>query len=176
MKKLTTINPENVSEEEVQSYRVREAARAVVTDGNGKIALLHVSKKNYYKLPGGGLDEGEDILTALKRECQEEIGCAIEVLGEVGSIVEYRKIFTLKQTSYCYVAKVVGEKGTPNFMGDEIEEGFKEVWLSYEDAERALTESKATDYEGSAYIVPRDILLLKEARQFIEVEGKANIL
>jgi 8-oxo-dGTP pyrophosphatase MutT (NUDIX family) len=114
------------------------------------------------------LDEGEGILTALKRECQEEIGCDIEVLGEVGSTVEYRKIFTLKQTSYCYVARVVGEKGTPHFMGDEIEEGFKEVWLSYEDAERALVESQATDYERSAYIVPRDILLLKEARRFIK--------
>ncbi len=167
MKELARINPENVSEEEVRGYRVREAARAIVTDADGKIALLHVSKKNYYKLPGGGLDEGEDILTALRRECQEEIGCAIDVLGEIGSIVEFRKIFTLKQTSYCYVARVVGEKRTPSFMGDEIEEGFKEVWLSYEDAERALAESKATDYEGSAYIVPRDILFLKEARQFI---------
>ena len=168
MKELAIINPENASEEEAQSYRIREAARAIVIDADGKVALLHVSKKNYYKLPGGGLDVGEDIMTALKRECQEEIGCDIEVFGEVGSIVEYRKIFTLKQTSYCYVAKVVGEKGMPSFMGDEIEEGFKEVWLSYKDAERALAESKATDYEGSAYIVPRDILFLKEARQFIE--------
>lgn len=167
MKELATINPENVSEEEARDYRVREAARAIVTDADGKVALLHVSRKNYYKLPGGGLDEGEDIMTALKRECQEEIGCDIEVFDEVGSIVEFRKIFTLKQTSYCYVARVAGEKGTPSFMGDEIEEGFKEVWLSYEDAELALAESKATDYEGSAYIVPRDMFFLKEARQFI---------
>ena len=168
MKELAIINPENVSEEEVQSYRVREAARAIVVDADGKVALLHVSKKSYYKLPGGGLDEGEDVMTALRRECSEEIGCDVEVFGEVGSIVEYRKIFTpLKQTSYCYVARVVGEKGTPNFMGDEIEEGFKEVWLSYEEAERALAKSKAMDYEGSVYIVPRDIFFLKEARQFI---------
>lgn len=168
MKELAIINPENVSEEEVLSYRTRESARAVVFDADGKIALLHVTKKNYYKLPGGGLDEGEDIMTALRRECQEEIGCDIEVIGEIGSIIEYRKIFTLKQTSFCYVAKVVGEKGVPSFTGSEVEDGFKEVWLSYDDTERALAESRATDYEGSAYIVPRDIFLLKEARKFLK--------
>lgn len=168
MKELAIINPENVSEEEVSTYRTREAARAVVFDADGKIALLHVIKKNYYKLPGGGLDEGEDVMTALRRECQEEIGCDVEVIGEIGSIIEYRKIFTLKQTSYCYVAKVVGEKGKPNFTGSEVEDGFKEVWLSYDDAEHALAESSATDYEGSSYIVPRDVLLLREARKFLK--------
>lgn len=170
MKELAIINPENVSEEEALSYRVREAARAVVFDANGKIALLHVTKKNYYKLPGGGLDEGEDVMTALRRECQEEIGCDVEVIGEIGSIIEYRKIFTLKQTSYCYVAKVVGEKGAPSFTGSEVEDGFKEVWLSYDDAERALAGSRATDYEGSAYIVQRDAILLKEIKNNLQIQ------
>lgn len=164
MKELKILNPEDVSEEEVKSYLTREAARAIVIDANGMIALLHVSKKNYYKLPGGGLNENEDRITALKRECQEEIGCEVDVIGEVGSIVEYRKIFKIKQISYCYFAKVKGKKGLPKFMDDEIEFGFKEMWLSYKDAEHALVNSKATDNEGSAYIVPRDIIFLKEAK------------
>ena len=168
MKELKLLNPENASEEEVRSYRIREAARAIVIDANGKIALLYVSKKNYYKLPGGGLDEGEEKINALKRECKEEIGCDIEIIDKVGSIVEYRKMFNIKQTSYCYLAKVKGEKELPNFMDDEIEDGFKEVWLSYEDAERALMENKAIGYEGSAYIVPRDIIFLREAKKFIK--------
>ena len=167
MKELKLLNPENASEEEVQSYRIREAARAIVIDANGKIALLYVSKKNYYKLPGGGLDEGEEKINALKRECKEEIGCDVEIINEVGSIVEYRKMFNIKQTSYCYLAKVKGEKGLPNFMDDEIESGFKEVWLSYENAERALMENKDICYEGSAYIVPRDTIFLKEAKNKI---------
>ena len=98
MKTIKLINPENVSEEEVKKYRVREAGRAVVVDENGMIALLHVTKENYYKLPGGGIEDTEDKMIALKRECKEEIGCDVEVIGEVGTIVEYRKICTLKQT------------------------------------------------------------------------------
>ena len=40
-------------------YKERRSSRAVVLDGDGKIALLHVTKKNFYKLPGGGVEEGE---------------------------------------------------------------------------------------------------------------------
>ena len=56
MKQLKLINPENVSEEEVKNYSVREAVRAVVFDEDKKVALLYVSKENYYKIPGGGIE------------------------------------------------------------------------------------------------------------------------
>ncbi|HEY4496078.1 MAG TPA: NUDIX domain-containing protein [Candidatus Paceibacterota bacterium] len=126
MKLIKLINPENVSEEEVKNYRVREAGRAIVLDENGHIGLLHVSKENYYKLAGGGIEEGEDKIIALRRECLEELGCDIEITGEIGFIVEYRRIFNLKQTSYCYLAKVKGKKGNPDFTDDEKENGFKQ--------------------------------------------------
>lgn len=168
MKLIKIINPEDVSEEEVQSYRTREAGRAVVFDDDNKVALLHVTKENYYKLPGGGIEDGEDKISALYRECQEEIGCDIDIINELGFIVEYRKIFTLKQTSYCYLAKVKGPKGKPDFTDSEKEKGFEVVWLSYEEAIRVLNESKAVSIEGGSYIVPRDIAFIEEARIYIK--------
>jgi len=161
MKQLLLINPENVTEEEVKNYPVREAVRAIVLDADNKIALLHVSNKGYYKLPGGGIEGTEDRLPALQRECQEEIGCVVEVSEEIGSIIEYRKIFGLKQISYCYLAKVQGPKGAPNFTEEEIAGGFEQIWVSYPDALRFMNESKASDIEGRDYIVPRDTTLLK---------------
>jgi 8-oxo-dGTP diphosphatase len=172
MKLIKVINPEGVSEEEVGDYRVREAGRAVVMDDDGNIALLYVAEKSYYKLPGGGIEDTEDRMMALKRECQEEIGCDVEVIGEIGTIVEYRKIFSLKQTSYCYLAKVKGEKGKPDFTDSEKENGFEQVWLPYDEALKALLNSKATNIEGSAYIVPRDTAFLQEAKDLIEKKEK----
>lgn len=167
MKLIKLINPENVSEEEVKNYRVREAGRAVVMDNDGMIALLCVAKESYYKLPGGGIEDTEDKMIALRRECQEEIGCGIEVVGEIGAIVEYRKIFGLKQTSYCYLAKVKGGKGKPDFTDNEKEKGFEQVWLPYDEALKALSGSKAVSIEGGAYIVPRDTAFLQEAKNLI---------
>lgn len=161
MKQLLLLNPENATENEVKNYRVREAARAVVIDNEGKIALLHVSKEKYYKLPGGGLEGTEDRLVALRRECQEEIGCDVEVIEEIGYVTEYRKIFSLKQTSFCYLTKVKGKKKEPDFTDTEIEKGFEVVWLVYEDARKYLAECSPTTFEGKAYIVPRDIAILE---------------
>ena len=83
------IFPDLNDNEKVPS-RHREAARAVVFDFENKVALLHVKKHAYHKLPGGGLEEGEDIKTALEREMMEEIGCQVEVQNEIGEIIEYR--------------------------------------------------------------------------------------
>lgn len=167
MKPLKLINPENASEEEVKNYQVREAGRAVVLDNESMVALLHVTKENYYKLPGGGLEDEEDKIIALKRECIEEIGCDIEVTNEIGTIVEYRKIFSLKQISYCYLAKIKGEKGIPDFTEKEKEGGFEVVWVGFDEAMKLVSSSKAENLEGSLYIVPRETEILSEAKNLL---------
>jgi 8-oxo-dGTP diphosphatase len=169
MKELLLLNPEQATPEEAAEYKKREAARAVVVDAEGNIALLHVANDGYYKLPGGGIEEGEDKLVALARECKEEIGCEVDVLGEVGVIVEHRKFCTLHQTSYCYAARVKGEKGEPDFTEGEINDGFELVWVSYDDAIRLIEESARTarNTEGMDYIVPRDTTFLRAAREMI---------
>ncbi len=49
---LIEIGGENLSEETKNSFRVRKAARAILLDNENKLALLHVKKRGYHKLPG----------------------------------------------------------------------------------------------------------------------------
>jgi len=160
---IKLLNSEKATEEEAAGYAIRTAARPVVYDNDGNVALMNVSKYGYHKLPGGGIEEGEDELTALRGECREKIGCEIEVFGEVGQIVEYRKMFKIKQISFCYLAKVAGEKGTPSFTQGEIDIGFRVKWLPPEQALQLLSSDRPQDEEGKLYIVPRDKILLEEA-------------
>jgi len=65
----------------LSDYRMRKAARAAVFDHEGNLALLHVSKHHYYKLPGGGIEVrcgpgGHSIY------CRARVGARFEVTGE----------------------------------------------------------------------------------------------
>lgn len=146
-------------------FRDREAGRAVVFDKDGKVALFHSTKKHYHKLPGGGVEEGEDIETALRREILEEIGCAVENIRELAVIEEYRNEFALRQVSHCFVADVLGEKGEPNLDEGEIEEGFVTEWLYLDDAVALLaSQENVEDYQGK-FIQMRDLAFLRAAQQ-----------
>ncbi len=134
MKEIALLNPENVSTDELRTYRKREAARAVVLDEESNVALLHARETDYYKLPGGGLDDNENKITALKRECREELGCDVTVIDSIGLVQEWRKFCKIYQISFCYLAKVVGAKRDPDFTESEIAERFEVVWLPYSEA------------------------------------------
>lgn len=167
MKVIKTLNPENAADDEVAKFSVREAVRAVVYDQDDNVAVLNVSKQNYHKLPGGGVEEGEDVDTALKRECQEELGCEIEIVGELGQIIEYRKMFHLKQISPCYLAKVVGKKEKPSFTEEEMKDDFQIKWLAIEKAIKLLDSDRPLNDEGRLYIVSRDRTFLEAAKSSI---------
>jgi len=148
---------------------IRHASRAVLLDEHNKIALLNVSKWAYYKLPGGGIDEGESKEEALHRECLEEAGCRIKIIEEIGQIVEHRGKWNILQTSYCYVAKVLGDKGSPNFEQGEIDDGFKLIWVDMDEALNLVKNSRPDDgtYDGK-FIVRRDAVILAEAKKLIK--------
>lgn len=144
-------------------YKSRQAARAVVTDASGRVPLLFVSKHNYHKLPGGGVEVGEDMKIALARELLEEIGCEAEANGEVGEIVEYRESWNLKQISYCYIATQHGKINPPDFTESELREGFEIKWLeNLETAIKTLKVDKPDNYEGK-FIQKRDLTFLLAA-------------
>lgn len=164
MKLLRATGLGNLSPEVIARLKLRRAARAVVFDDDKNVALLHVQKDGYYKLPGGGIEQGEDILAALKRECLEEIGCHIEVDQELGMTIEYREQYQMKQESYCFIAHTIGAKGTPQFSEKERQDQFKAIWVSLPEAIHLTTESNTEEYQGS-FIVPRDLLVLQEAEK-----------
>ncbi len=156
---IATINPEHISDAVVATYSVRQAARAVVLDRDGRIALLHVARHDYYKLPGGGIEPGEDIATALIRECQEEIGCNIFVGESLGEVHEFRSRFLQHQISYCFMAQVEGEIGKPDFTPEEVADGFTLGWYTLEEARMILHSQSPTEYVGQ-FIALRDSAIL----------------
>ena len=55
---------------------VRNSARSIIIR-NGKVAMVHSLKYDYYKFPGGGIEAGENPVEAMIRETREEVGLTV---------------------------------------------------------------------------------------------------
>ncbi len=149
------------------NFSLRQAARAVVRNEQGQVALLKVNKHNYHKLPGGGVEQGENEKQALKRELLEEIGCRARIVSELGKIIEFRNKWKLKQTSYCYLTVQVGEQLAPEFTQKEKKDGFEILWVdNIESAVALLKADEPANYEG-LFIQQRDIKFLEAAKNML---------
>lgn len=153
---------------EFNNPRVRYGARGIVIREDGKIAIFNKTNKNEYKLPGGGVDEGEDIKEAFKREALEETGCKIEIIKELGTIEEHKSLDNFKQISYLFVGKVIKNDNQLYLTQKEKDEGAKLIWVDKEEGLELiincfanLKESKYENLYHSKFIVLRDRYILE---------------
>lgn len=108
--------------------RVRASA---IIKYDGKIILIKrekgydENKRTYYVIPGGGVEESEDLIEATVREIDEELGITIDFSGECFHLE------TEEKDEYFYVASYKsGTLGTGT--GPEFTEGDYDRYGSYE--------------------------------------------
>lgn len=79
----------------------RPSSRGIIIK-DGKIALVYSTKEKYYKFPGGGFKDGEDMKAALIREVREEAGLIVlpETIKEFGSVMRRQKSNYLPDTVF----------------------------------------------------------------------------
>lgn len=69
-------------------YIDRHAVRLILINTHNQIVIIHARKDDYYRLPGGGIEDDEDHAVAAVREAKEETGCIIKVDGECMATTE----------------------------------------------------------------------------------------
>jgi len=77
---------------------------------------------------------GESIEAGVIRECLEETGCAVVLLKDLGVTEDYRGCEKKHYINYCYVAKVVSEKGKLQPTKEESKKGMYVKWVSFDKA------------------------------------------
>lgn len=163
MRLIGTITDEDIFGKRTRAkiLQERSASRAIMLKGED-IALLWLSKHSYHKLPGGGIEKGEDSRKALNRELLEETGWEAKVRGELGITIEIRARYGLRQVSYTYLADAIRKVSVPRFTPKEMSKGFELRWINIYDAYKIMQNETPKDYEGK-FIHFRDFLLLKNA-------------
>ena len=132
--------------------------RAKRDDDFGKATLIETS--------GGGVEAGEDLETALKRELKEELGAEVEIMHKIGIVSDYYNLIHRHNINNYYLCKVTsfGEK---HLTPDEINEfHLSTLKLSYDEALREY--NRCANTRIGKLIAARELPILKQAKDLLD--------
>lgn len=136
MKKILTLDAENYPGDMEEIFRI--AVRGIICIG-GKILMIE-DNLGEVKLPGGGMEDGEDDLQTLCREVREETGFVVVPASVIpfGEIEEKRlsahedRIW--HQISRLYFCDVEDGRQECEYSANEKKHGFRPALYSIEEA------------------------------------------
>jgi len=149
----------------------RYTSRGILINELDNVAIMYMSKNGFYKLPGGGIEDGETEQQAFIREIKEETGRNCEIILKLGILEEHKNKNAFFQYSHCFYAKVVGDITENNLTDNEKQLGLKLEWFSIEEAIKivGICFRKCNDY-GFRFMLLRDLNIL----QYVYSEIKNN--
>ena len=150
----------------------RNIARAIVFDEEGQFYLVRAERDDDFgkatliETAGGGVEPGEDLITAIRRELKEELGVKVEVLCKIGIVSDYYNLIHRHNINNYFLCKIesFGEK---NLTQDEINSfHLSTLRLSYDEAVREY-ESRANTKLGKL-VANRELPVLHRAKEIID--------
>lgn len=139
----------------------RYTARAIVKNTDGKYAVMYSHKFNLYSLPGGGIEGDEDVITALKREIDEETGCSCDTITELGYVSENRFHCDYTQISYYFMVEAKSTSGNMRLTQDEITNSTEVQWHTLDNMVE-LIYSPIHDTTQRKFLQARDVAAINE--------------
>ena len=143
----------------------RDSARSIIIR-NGRVAMVHSLKYDYYKFPGGGIEAGEKPAEAMIRETREEAGLAVipETVKEYGIVHRIQKnekdeTECFVQDNYYYLGEAENEPVSQELDDYEAKESYM---LEYIDPATAIRKNRALkDSPYNRLMFEREALVLE---------------
>ena len=149
----------------------RLIVRAIVTDGAGKLGFVRAERDDIFgratliETSGGGVEPGEDLCEAIRRELREELGAEVEILGKIGVVSDYYNLIHRHNINHYFLCKALSF-GARHLTEEEIEDyHLTTLRLTYEEALRAY-ELRANTKLGRL-IAQRELPILRRAGEML---------
>ncbi|MCR5206687.1 MAG: GNAT family N-acetyltransferase, partial [Lachnospiraceae bacterium] len=145
----------------------RRIARGIVFDDDGYFYFVRVKRDDDFgratliETAGGGVEAGEDLDSAIKRELKEELGVEVEVICRIGVVSDYYNMIHRHNLNNYFLCKVVSF-GDKHLTQDEIEDfHLSTLKLTYEEAIAEYEKRRKTKI--GRLIANRELPILKHA-------------
>ena len=157
--------------------KIRPSVRAIILRG-GEVAMIHSLLYDYYKFPGGGIEQGESLHDALIREVREEAGLRVipESIREFGSVLRIQRsdkhdtprIF--EQQKYYYLCETAGAPEPQKL--DDYEE-FERFTLEFAAPQTAIDANRTHDHSGKdPVLIEREARVLELITEHLSADEK----
>lgn len=154
----------------------RMIARAIVFDEAGDLYFVRAIRNDAFgpatliETSGGGVEAGEDLVSAIRRELKEELGAEVDVLSKIGVVSDYYNLIHRHNINHYFLCKIKSF-GDRHLTKDEIEQfHLSTLKLSYEDAVREY--ETRTDSRIGRLIAQRELPVLRRAKELLDTLGR----
>ena len=162
MKQICDLNDKVILGQDGLSNKApRITARAIVKNQDALYAVMYAGKFKLHSLPGGGVEDGEDVLTALQREVYEETGCVCDEIQELGIVAENRASLDYTQINHYFVVSTSHTPGENHLTEAEQDSRTIVKWETWDEMVRLINEQEFDRVQGK-YLKARDVAALKE--------------
>jgi len=154
----------------------RLIVRAVVYDDAGFLYFVRAQRDDDFgcatliETSGGGVESGEELTAAIRRELREELGAEVEIICKIGLVSDYYNLIHRHNLNHYFFCRVrsFGEK---QLMPDEIEDfHLSTLKLSLREAEEEYKQCACTKL--GRLIAERELPILHEAERLINEHRK----
>lgn len=176
MKIGKTIIEDNIDLRKNKAHKLRKTVRAVILNEQKEVLMLYSTVFNDYTFPGGGIKNNENMKDALIRELTEETGASnILIIKRLGHTKEIKYSLgtsnnTYIQKSYYFLCEI-DEIGTPNYVGRELDQGLKAVFVKIDEAinhNQMINESRVYK-NGMQTVLPRENSVLEMLKRKLKI-------
>jgi 8-oxo-dGTP pyrophosphatase MutT (NUDIX family) len=150
----------------------RQIARAIVFDESGYFYFVRAvrdddfGKATLIETSGGGVEPGEELTQAIKRELKEELGVEVDIVCKIGVVSDYYNLIHRHNINNYYLCKV-SSFGEKNLTKDEIESfHLSTLKMTFEDAVKEY--EKCSNSKLGRLVANRELPVLRRAKQMLE--------
>ena len=174
MKRLSEIRVELQDTEWPLTYtdHDREIVRAIVVDDAGSYYFVRAVRDDEFgaatliETSGGGVEPGEALDEAIRRELREELGAEVEILTGIGVVSDYYNLIHRHNLNHYFLCRV-RSFGNRHLTQDEADRfHLSTLKLSYDEAVAEYEERACTRL--GRLIANRELPILKRAKELLD--------
>ena len=150
----------------------REIVRAIVVDEAGVFRVIRAVREDIFchgtiiETAGGGVEAGEDLHAAVRREIREELGAEVEILAEIGTVSDYYNLIHRHNINHYFLCRAVSF-GETRMTEEEVHTfHLSSLTLTYDEA--VAEYELRTETALGRLIAARELPILKRAKALLD--------